>query len=139
MKLTKRQRKHGTKLSIASLIDVVFLLIIFFMTVSQIKPDKVEGLELPEAKQGLGQVETEIKRVVFNVLADGRVLAFGKELSADDTKAILAEEVSIRTAENVTVLIRADRNTDWVKVRQIMTMCAKNGIRNVRAAVVDDE
>ena len=52
MRLRKRKPEYGCEINIAPLIDVVFLLIIFFLTVSHITQLQVEPLSLPEAEEG---------------------------------------------------------------------------------------
>lgn len=134
MLLFKRVHKHGAGINIASLIDVFFLLIIFFMLISQVTPVETD-LELPEAETGRLGAETESKRVVFNVRGDGGLLMLGETVSMEDAHSLLSAEVSARGPENVEVLIRGDRSVDWRHVARVLDICTTNGIMRVRVAV----
>lgn len=136
MRLYKRTRKHGHGISIAALIDVFFLLIIFFMTVSQVTPSE-KDVDLPEASQGESKVEEQKKRVVFSVASDGEMFLLGEQVGLDEIGAMLDEEVAVRGADKVEVLIRGDRLTAWKGVAQIMQLCTKKGLQRVRVGVVD--
>lgn len=136
MRLYKRTRKHGHGINIAALIDVFFLLIIFFMTVSQVTPSE-KDVDLPEAKQGESKVEKQKKRVVFSVANDGGMFLLGEQVGLDEIAAMLDEEVAVRGADKVEVLIRGDRLTAWKGVAEIMQLCTKKGLLRVRVGVVD--
>ena len=121
----------------ASLIDVVFLLIIFFMTVSQVTRSEAEKLQLPKAQQSKPDDKSQLKRVVVNVRENGRIIMFGSELSVDGMRKLLADEAAQHGTDNIVVLVRADRRTKWDKVATIMQVCKDNGIRRVRVAVIE--
>lgn len=138
MKLYKRTRKHGHEINIAALIDVFFLLIIFFMSVSQVTPNEMD-VDLPEAKQGESKVVEQKKRVVFSVTSDGGMFLLGEQVGLEKIDSVLDEEISLRGTENIEVLIRGDRQAAWKGVAEIMQLCNKRGLQRVRVGVVDSE
>ena len=66
--------KDDTKLQMSPLIDMVFLLIIFFMTASHMSSSKNMDLDIPSASNGNVPKERP-DRWTVNVLADGRYLS----------------------------------------------------------------
>lgn len=137
MRLRKKQHDRPCEISIAPLIDVVFLLIIFFMVVSQFTRVKLEAVSLPEASQGELPEEMPARRVILNVYADGRINNEGVELNLVSLGQLLKMEKAEHGSERLTILIRSDRKAAWKTVREIMKVCAGEGLSRVKVAVTD--
>ena len=137
MRLHKAQRRYGCEISIAPLIDVVFLLIIFFMTISQISKVEVEKLALPEARAGEISEPEPPGPFIVNVHQDGRIVMAGREETIGELGKLLTRQVEKHGADKVTVLIRGDRDTPWERVSDVMRACAALGIGKVKVAVVE--
>jgi len=135
MKLRKKSRPPTCKVNMAPLIDIVFLLIIFFMTVTQMTKMQVENLALPEAKSGEAATAALASRLVVNLRESGEMLVAGQVQTLATLDAMLADAVRQRSAEDVTVLIRGDRNMPWREAGAVMKLCAARGISRVRVAV----
>ena len=132
MRLSKARRQPAWEINIAPLIDVVFLLIIFFMTVSQITRVEVVPLELPEAAM------TELPqtgRLVINVLDDGRISVDGRKHTVDSLNKMLSVGAATRKPGDVSVLIRGDRSLPWSEASRIFQACTTNRIDRVHIAV----
>ncbi|NLX07862.1 MAG: biopolymer transporter ExbD [Phycisphaerae bacterium] len=136
MRLRKTRRTYGTEINIAALIDVVFLLIIFFMTVSQFTRVEAEPLALPEAQQGR-QDDSAMGRMIVNLHADGRIVVAGRTCSDEQLQALLVREKSAAGPDGPAVLIRGDRDALWRSVSTVMRLCAAENIQKVRVSVVD--
>lgn len=137
MRLRKRKPEYGCEVNIAPLIDVVFLLIIFFLTVSHITQVKVEPLSLPEAEVGQKPNEQELSRIIINVHKDGRIS--GKVRSIDSLQQMLLDEIERSSRDDLSILLRGDRETSWARISEIMQICTKNGISQVSVAVTNPE
>jgi len=137
MRLRKARRTYGSEINIAPLIDVVFLLIIFFMTVSQFTRVEVEDLTLPEAEKGEKPKKLGPGRLIVNVRKDGRIVVSGRALSVESLERLLAEELKDRRPEDLTVLLRGDKDMAWKTAAAVMQACAAKGIARVRVAVVE--
>jgi len=139
MQLYRPGALSGVKLNIASLIDVFFLLIIFFMTVSQMTSRQMQ-LELPAAQQGQAISEkSALKQMIFNITSDGRIYVFQIPLSLEKAGKYIDEEIRNRSQENIEVLIRAEKQTKWQYVAELMDICSRRKITKVRVAVVEAE
>jgi biopolymer transport protein ExbD len=131
MRLTKAKRRYGVHVGISPLIDVVFLLIIFFMTFSQLQKMEVEVIELPEAKAAKdAETADQQGQLIVNVKVDGSVVVEGKLLTAESLEVILKSRDI-----NASVLVRADRELAWEKASGVLALCRELGIRRVRVAV----
>jgi biopolymer transport protein ExbD len=139
MRLHKRKHEYGCEVNIAPLIDVVFLLIIFFLTVSHITQLQVEPLSLPEAEEGQKPEDQEHSHIIVNVDKEGNILALGKKHSIDSLQQMLLNEKGRSDRDDVSILLRGDRATSWKKISEIMQICAINGISQISVAVTEPD
>jgi len=139
MRLRKRQHRPGCDINIAPLIDVVFLLIIFFMLVSQFTRIEVEPLSLPPARHADRSAAPALIKMIINVYENGRVVIAGVEHTTDSLGQLLQTESKKHAGGEVSVLIRSDRQTPWQMVSEIMKACHNRGVSRVRVATVPTE
>lgn len=74
----ERRRYENSYLNIAPLVDVVFLLLLFFMLASRMVSEFVVDLNLPESKTSTGG---ELRAIDLYVGADGRIRLNKEEVS----------------------------------------------------------
>jgi biopolymer transport protein ExbD len=139
MRLAKRRRKFGCEVNITPLIDIVFLLIIFSMVVSQFSKLQAEKLELPTAHKGRDPHPGAGRRLVVNVMPSGRFVVSGRQHSAESMARLLAVEAERQGAANVSVVIRSDRRAPWASAARILQACAAKRIARVKVAVTPQE
>lgn len=107
------------------MIDVVFLLIAFFMTlISFISAELIE-LELPEAELATIPEETG-ERQYISVNADGQVFVGAQQVSYEVLPNLLAATRVEQPA--LKIFLRADAEASHRYVNQVMDACAKAGI-----------
>ena len=107
-------------ISLTPLIDVVFLLLIFFLTATTFQKDEVEmDLELPQAASGEPSDETEV--IVINVASNGKLLVDGREVTVEALKQKL--KAAATRNKDQEVLIRGDRKTQFGVVAQVFDAC----------------
>ncbi len=138
MRLRKRIQLHNYQIGIAPLIDVVFLLIIFFMVVSQFTQINIEALELPPADQGEPPSDPLAKQIILNVQRDGRIRIAGEDYTVDSFENLLRLKLQQFPPEDLRIRIRADRKTPWRLVRPLLEACARNAISRINYAVTED-
>ena len=140
MRVPNSYRRRPLGFNMTPMIDVVFLLIIFFLVSSHlVKQEAQMPLKLPRADSGPTANDDEGQRVIINVLADGRVLLSGNAVSrAQLQKRLAAEYAAYRRQENrddLEIRIRSDREVPYAHVEPILLACARAGIWNVTFAV----
>ena len=117
------------------MIDVVFLLIIFFLVSSHLAKQETRlKLELPVAESGDDDPLTETPRVTINVKEDGSITFAGRQVMVLDLGNRLAD-ARAEHGKDVEVRIRCSRKVSYGTVEPIMLACTKNGIWNVSYAV----
>ena len=131
---------HRTPLrfNITPMIDVVFLLIIFFLVASYfIRSDQSKEVELPFASKGQSDDTSSPHRLTITVEPDGSLSVGGLQMSENQVFRRI-EELHKSPPENgdtPEVRIRSDRNAKFVSIRKLIEHCAANNIRSIRFAV----
>ena len=124
-------------LPLTPLIDVVFLLLIFFATsTSFIDPEKDLNIELPEGKEGITQPE-EAKDIVVNVTRAGLITVHQRVVTREALKKLL-EEATADDPEQA-VIIRGDRKAYHEDMMAVMNTCKAAKVKNISMAQVADE
>ncbi len=123
-------------LEITPMIDVVFLLIIFFMVAAQFARVTRAELDLPREPGEQSQVAEEAG-LVINVLADGTIIANEREIDIEALAVIVQEEIDKvpnGDARQVKLLLRVDRNNDTRLLNQILIRLQSMGVGAARFA-----
>ncbi|MCG2633635.1 MAG: biopolymer transporter ExbD [Gammaproteobacteria bacterium] len=109
MRFRPKTRENGVDPNLTPLIDVVFLLLIFFMVSSTFKQESELLLDLPKANDQPVEA-TERVPVEVAIEADGKVYVNQHEVT-DDTLNTLKNAMELAAGEQVSpaVVIRADR------------------------------
>ena len=130
---------HGSVgFNMTPMIDVVFLLIIFFLVSSHLAKQEAQlELPLPEAATGEQPVVDGGPRLTVNVLGDGTLTLAGRRVGLEDLSERLAEQLD-REGKDLEVRIRSDRNAPYSAVEPIMLACVRAGIWNVTFAVYQE-
>lgn len=126
----------GAKLNVTPLIDVVMVLIIFYLLVGRMASDRAAGVALPESRVGVGEQAARTLEVVVAASADQSGGAQSSIMLIDNiprTQAQLEEEfAALSRAGGGTVQIRADRRLPYAAVAPIVEACRRAGLPSVR-------
>jgi len=120
---------------ITPMIDVVFLLIVFFMVVAAEITEKIE-VELPEADQAIVPDETG-QRMEISVQEDGAT--FVRLMKVDEEELGRRLRAGLDEIPNFKVFVRADERTPHRYVNEVMQVCAENGVFEVIFATFQDK
>ncbi|MFK7766119.1 MAG: ExbD/TolR family protein [Mariniblastus sp.] len=138
MKLSKHKPPSSLAFNMTPMIDIVFLLIIFFMTVSQITRTVDYPLPLPRVTEG--DTKTQNASITINLDQEGTMIIGGRKLSTVNTMAAIQQKLtkSGNDPSRVKVQIRVDRNCECGYVTELLENLANLGFTNVRSAVSDN-
>ena len=138
MKLSKTKRDHSLGFNMTPMIDIVFLLIIFFMTVSQITRVVDQPMQLPNVN--IGASKSVPTTVTINVDKDGSLIVSGKQFTLDRTLSTLKNKLEQVNNDptRVKIEIRCDRRCAGGHVNELVTGLSEIGFTNIRAAVSGD-
>ena len=126
------------RFNLTPLIDVVFLLIIFFLVASHFVRNEVrEEVALPLAELGDRDLEAAANRLTVTVRQDGQLFVGGEPHSEQSIARHISELSDQARATSATpeVRIRADRAASYVHVRKLIEHCAASNVRSLRFAV----
>ena len=107
MKLSKKKKSNAIQMDLTPMIDIVFLLIIFFITVTQITKVNQEKLPLPSVVYSEDQTPT---RVIINVKQNGQIVIDGLQKSMDQAMYYLGRKIEAKKNDptKVRVTLRVD-------------------------------
>jgi biopolymer transport protein ExbD len=121
--------------NLTPMLDCVFLLNIFYMlTTTFLNFEKEMDLNLPEAKSGRPE-SNEMKEVVINVLADGRMKVGDRFLEMDGLVEHL-KQVALADRDTP-VTIRGDRATVFQNAVRAMDACGRANLRRISVGLLD--
>jgi len=141
MRVPQSVRSSKFGFNMTPMIDVVFLLIIFFLVSSHLaKQESQLELPLPKADSGSELTDDGSPRAVVNVLADGTLILAGTRVTPLELEQRLGfEQQRIRKSRganaNIEVRIRGDRRVPYRFVEPIMLAAFRQGISDVTFAV----
>ncbi|MGQ4877402.1 ExbD/TolR family protein [Billgrantia sp. LNSP4103-1] len=124
-----RRRRDPVEVNLTPLIDVVFLLLIFFMVSTTFETRQALELTLPESVAG---VELERSPVTLVVTAQGHYRLGERELGAAEMKQALAAEAD--QARQHGLVLEADARAVHADVVRALDQAGALGIRQVRIA-----
>lgn len=131
MKFQSRQPEPAN-MQLAPMIDIVFLLLIFFIVTWQFTRAETElSVSVPTAQEG-ADPQRQIGEIVINILADGAIRVEGNTMDLVQLLDKLAEIAE--KYENQPVRIRGDGGVPYQRIVEVIDTCQKAGIWNISFA-----
>ncbi|MCE2794229.1 MAG: ExbD/TolR family protein [Planctomyces sp.] len=135
------RQRSAFRFNITPMIDVVFLLIIFFLVASYfIRSEHARPVSLPQTPGGQPDAADNRPHLTVTIEPDGRYSVGGQLLSQDALvqriQALAMVPDSTDAKATGQVRIRADRTARFAEVRQLIEACADSQITSIRFAVV---
>ena len=132
---TEEGEHENFQINLTSLIDVVFLLLIFFMVATSfLDPEQEIGIELPEAQSGESLAQTP-DEIIINVLRDGRLIVSGHEVDRAGLESALRR--AARANPETPVTIRGDRLVAHEQVVRVMDACGNAGLTHLAVGTLE--
>ena len=132
-----RRRAKAPALALTSMLDVIFLLLCFFVTASVFSQWESEiSISLPSASSS----ETPSRlpgEVILNVARDGSVTVNAKKLTLSDLGERLRKVADFYPGQPV--VIRADRDTSYDSLVKVLDTCRVAGVWNFSLATVEEK
>jgi biopolymer transport protein ExbD len=123
-------------LNITPVIDMVFLLLIFFLVAAGLEEDERSlPVQLPQASEAM-PLTARPRELYISIDAQGRYASGGRYVTSPQLEQLL-QQASVNNPGRQTVIIRADERCSWRYVVNAMNLCAKARIRDVRTATAD--
>jgi biopolymer transport protein ExbD len=125
----RRPGRPRVGIDIAPLVDVVFLLVIFFAVSTTFLETSGLKLELPRST---ATAEREVREIAVLLAADGALAFEGEPVTTDRLRTLLEERLN--EAERKIVVLRADTGTPHGKVVEIMDLIRSSGAEGMTVA-----
>lgn len=122
----KEKQKKRTGLNITSLIDVMFILLIFFMVSSSFVEQPGMKLELPAMQS---QEVAKVEKMSLFVSKEGELFLNERPVVIDSLGAVIKE--TIPGVEEKTLVLKADKAVEHGLVVQIMDVAKRNGLKKI--------
>ena len=134
MRLSKRSGSRLLRMNMTPMIDIVFLLLIFFMTVTQASRIKEEQLELPQQE---GSRDKETSSLTINIRQDGQLVMLGRVLQLDRVLTLVNEELARvdNDPRRINIELRVDQRGESRAANQIARSLETLNIKRVSFAV----
>jgi biopolymer transport protein ExbD len=124
------EERDDLQLNMAPMIDMVFLLLIFFLTATTFAQREREQDVLLPSNRNPGSLSRAVEEsLVVNVLQDGRFKLLGREVGEEELSARVRERRERAGAGGpLKVLVRADRRTPYGNVAQALAAVERGGV-----------
>ena len=129
-------RPKSMLLDMTPMIDIVFLLLIFFLTTAQLARESRAELDLPEER---GEQRDDVERagLIISVLATGELMQGDRIITVSELEELAIAQVVGGRDENgrlIRPLVRADRNAPAERLNEVFNALRRAGTGSARLA-----
>ena len=122
----KKMKRIGVKIDMTPMVDVAFLLLIFFMSTSQFDPPQKVPITLPDSHSNLKVPESDV--LILAISKDNQLFwSVGKQAQEDTDMASLENLVLQQRRRNprLRVAIKADKEAEYGTMEDVMAIMQK--------------
>lgn len=133
MKFRNVSKIEPIPLQLAPLIDILLLLLLFFIiTMNFAKQETEIEIAVPAASEGKENTDRTYGEIVINVKKDGVITMEGQTLTEEQLLTKLQLIASVQ--KDQAVILRSDENSLYKFTINVLDVCQKAGIWNVSFA-----
>ena len=122
----KVPEEERVELNLTPVIDMVFLLLIFFLVATKFADIERDVRVSPPSSRHARPVTAIPEELVINIADDGRLLIAGRERSIDQIDTLL--KAATMANPNQAVVIRGDQNTVLHHAVTVLDLCEKHHV-----------
>ena len=127
MLIKSQTHKLSAAIEMTPMIDIVFLLLIFFLVATTFREEEREmQVALPFASSS-APISTMLKEFIVNVVEDGTIIVGGRRIDDAELRTMVRDAVAVNPEQKVTV--RGDRGTAYANIIQVLDVCKNEGIQ----------
>lgn len=131
MKFKRQIKVDEEGIPITNLVDVLFLLIVFFMLSTVLSFDRGLGVKLPETR-GAGTISNKGVSVLVNRV--GKVFVDGTEVPLERVAAVVKERMVLHGSN---VILKSDQDTRYQAIADVMDRLLDIGVTDVSLPVLE--
>ncbi|MFT5781319.1 MAG: biopolymer transport protein ExbD [Pseudomonas sp.] len=130
--------REEVSLNLTSLIDVIFVLLLFFVVTTTFSRPSQLKIQLPEASSGSPQTQSELKQLEIGISADGQYEVNAQTLQVSDLTSLMAALQRESAGDNsLPLTISADGKTPHQAFITAMDAAGKLGFAHLRITTVE--
>lgn len=130
----RTKRAVNYSINIASLVDVLFLLLIFFVVTSTFVEHPNIKLELPSASHA---ETSKFEGLTLTITREGRLFLGKQSIGITELDAVLRSKVE--AVGEPTLVLRADRDVPYGVVVAVMDVARGAGLKRMTALTISEE
>ena len=124
-----------TRIGLTPIIDVVFILLIFFMLASNF--NKVGELEMDITKESSKSSNEDIKIIKLLIRPDKTILSKGKVY--DDSDIITMLRTATKNIDKFAIVLTAKKDVTYQRYMNVMSFLKENEIENISIGIRQNE
>ncbi len=124
-----QEESQSAEINMGPLIDMVFILLIFFIITTNF--NRQTGVDVAKPKARTAAV-TGRKTLLIGISREGTVHVYGRQMSLDRLRHLVGGELTRRP--DMSIVIVADRHADIGRAVEVMDQCALAGAERVSIA-----
>jgi len=131
-----RHPERLLNVDLASMVDVVFLLIIFFMTAAQFARITRADVELP-LEQGEKLKQPDEAGLVINITQSGEIIVGSDTVELEGLRSVIQREIRTNYGgqpATLKLMIRADRRCDSARLNNVVELLRELDVAATRVA-----
>ena len=133
----KSSSNDGDIINISSMLDVMFILIIFFLVTTTFKEEEIDHMvNLPVDAKNQSLTQSSGNLIKINIRKSGAYVLMGKQVTEEEISEWMKEEVEKKP--DIKVLIRSDQDAKHLYLANVMSICRCVGIPRANIAVKTD-
>src|SRR5678815_2408505 len=125
MRMTRRARDRSDfEIVVTSMLDINFLLIMFFMMTAHFQRTTHAHVNLPQ-EQGEKQPQVDEAGLVINITAEGNIIISGQTIDLEELRSRVKTELNklpVPPTEPLKLMIRADKQADAQHLNRVVSM-----------------
>ena len=137
MKFRNRSEPHVVGFQIAPMVDVLLVLLCFFILTWNFARKEMElDVKVPAAENGR-EPSLEVNQSVVNIKADGTIMMSAQPISYEDFRTRMQNVA--RNNPDYSIIIRGDKTAPNESIARVLDICNGAGIWNIALPVSKTE
>ena len=137
MRIRSSDTDSGDVINISSMLDVMFILIIFFLVTTTFKEEEIDHMvQLPVDARNQSLSKSTGSVIKINIRETGAYVLMGKQVTEEQISTWMTTEIEKKP--ELKVLIRCDQNSRHLYLANVMSICRHVGVPRANIAVKTD-
>ncbi len=139
MRVPNYPGSRGVSINLTPMIDVTFLLIIFFLVSSHLaKQENFLPLELPVAGSGISDF-SDRTTLTIQIPSDGSYLINNASVPLDQMQNLILIKMAENGKNPIRIRIRTDKSAAYAPIAKLLKVCAVTGNSDIVFAVYEED